>query len=35
MHCRPPERGEHSAEILERLGYTAEQVTGLRERGVI
>jgi crotonobetainyl-CoA:carnitine CoA-transferase CaiB-like acyl-CoA transferase len=35
VYSRPPERGEHSADILERLGYTAEQVAGLRERGVI
>ncbi len=35
VHRRPPERGEHSAEILERVGYTAAQIAGLRDRGVI
>ncbi len=35
VRVRPPERGEHSGEILERFGYTAAQVAGLRDRGVI
>jgi crotonobetainyl-CoA:carnitine CoA-transferase CaiB-like acyl-CoA transferase len=31
----PPLLGEHTAEILEELGYTAEVVEGFRESGVI
>jgi crotonobetainyl-CoA:carnitine CoA-transferase CaiB-like acyl-CoA transferase len=35
MRCRPPERGEHSVDILGQLGYTPSQVDDLRDRGVI
>ncbi|HTZ77295.1 MAG TPA: CaiB/BaiF CoA-transferase family protein [Stellaceae bacterium] len=35
-HRAPPMLGEHSAEILgERLGFSAAEIAGLRERGVI
>jgi formyl-CoA transferase len=30
-----PEPGEHTEEILAELGFDAEQVAGLRERGVV
>jgi crotonobetainyl-CoA:carnitine CoA-transferase CaiB-like acyl-CoA transferase len=32
---RPPLHGEHSDEILEDLGLSAEEVRALRERGVV
>ncbi len=35
VRFRPPERGEHSGEILERLGYAPAQVADLIDRGVI
>ena len=35
VRLRPPEHGEHTDEILATLGYTAEAITGLRERGVV
>jgi formyl-CoA transferase/CoA:oxalate CoA-transferase len=31
----PPVLGEHSEEILEQFGYSAEQITQLREAGII
>jgi crotonobetainyl-CoA:carnitine CoA-transferase CaiB-like acyl-CoA transferase len=31
----PPRLGEHTAELLERLGYTGAQLAALRERGVV
>jgi crotonobetainyl-CoA:carnitine CoA-transferase CaiB-like acyl-CoA transferase len=30
-----PELGEHNAEVLGELGYSAEQIDQLRERGVV
>ncbi len=35
IRCAPPILGEHNEEILGRLGYTAEQVDGLREAGIL
>jgi len=35
VRLRPPEHGEHTDEILATLGYTAEAIAGLRERGVV
>jgi crotonobetainyl-CoA:carnitine CoA-transferase CaiB-like acyl-CoA transferase len=35
VRLRPPEHGEHTDEILASLGYTPEEVTGLRARGVV
>ncbi len=35
MRMAAPERGEHSDGILAELGYTAERISELRERGVI
>jgi crotonobetainyl-CoA:carnitine CoA-transferase CaiB-like acyl-CoA transferase len=35
VRVRPPERGEHSDEILGSLGYTAEQIVEMRARGVV
>ncbi len=32
---RPPELGEHTAEVLAELGYDTEAVAGLRQRAVI
>ena len=32
---RPPERGEHTQEILAEIGYDGERVAGLRERQVV
>lgn len=31
----PPGRGQHTDDILASLGYTAEQIQGLRDRGVV
>ncbi len=35
VRLRPPEHGEHTDQILESLGYTRENIAGLRERGVL
>lgn len=35
LRMRPPELGEHSAEILRDLGYTDAQISRLKERHVI
>jgi crotonobetainyl-CoA:carnitine CoA-transferase CaiB-like acyl-CoA transferase len=35
MRRRPPERGEHTDEILQSLGYAAEEVVGLRRARTI
>jgi crotonobetainyl-CoA:carnitine CoA-transferase CaiB-like acyl-CoA transferase len=35
LRRRPPEHGEHTDEILAFLGYSAEDIAGLRERGVV
>ncbi len=32
---RPPTAGEHTEEVLHDAGYAAEEIAGLRERGVI
>jgi crotonobetainyl-CoA:carnitine CoA-transferase CaiB-like acyl-CoA transferase len=34
VRTRPPESGEHTAEILTTLGYSTEQVADLRARGI-
>ncbi|MDA0789829.1 MAG: CoA transferase [Proteobacteria bacterium] len=34
-HRRPPQSGEHSAEILAELGYSTDQISALRDQGVI
>ena len=31
----PPERGEHTDEVLGEFGYSADEIAGLRQRGVI
>ena len=31
----PPERGEHTEEILQGLGYSAEDISGMRRRNVV
>jgi crotonobetainyl-CoA:carnitine CoA-transferase CaiB-like acyl-CoA transferase len=35
VRLRPPEHGEHTDKILASLGYTSEEIAGLRERGVV
>ena len=35
VRLRPPERGEHTEEILGSLGYTTEQIADMRARGVV
>ena len=31
----PPEAGEHTNEVLEKLGYTAADIDNLRGRGIV
>ena len=35
MRSAAPELGEHSDEVLASIGYDAETIAGLRERGVV
>ena len=35
VRLRPPEPGEHTAEILGTLGYGAEEIADLRHRGIV
>jgi crotonobetainyl-CoA:carnitine CoA-transferase CaiB-like acyl-CoA transferase len=35
LRARPPEYGEHTDQILASLGYSADDIAGLRQRGVI
>ena len=35
MRLRPPERGEHTDEILASLGYTLHEIQDLRARGIL
>ena len=35
VRMRPPERGEHTDEILGSLGYDSDQISGLRRTGAI
>jgi crotonobetainyl-CoA:carnitine CoA-transferase CaiB-like acyl-CoA transferase len=35
VRLRPPEPGEHTAEILGALGYGAEAIADLRDRGIV
>ncbi len=35
INCPAPTLGQHNEEILEGLGYTAEQIADFKERGVI
>jgi formyl-CoA transferase len=35
VRLRPPEHGEHTDEVLASLGYASEEITALRERGVV
>jgi crotonobetainyl-CoA:carnitine CoA-transferase CaiB-like acyl-CoA transferase len=32
---RPPQLGEHTNEVLSELGYSAQDIAGMRERSVI
>jgi crotonobetainyl-CoA:carnitine CoA-transferase CaiB-like acyl-CoA transferase len=35
VRTRPPECGEHTAEILGTLGYSPEEIAGLRRRKIV
>jgi crotonobetainyl-CoA:carnitine CoA-transferase CaiB-like acyl-CoA transferase len=35
IKCRAPELGEHTAELMARLGYDAAEVARMKEAGVI
>jgi crotonobetainyl-CoA:carnitine CoA-transferase CaiB-like acyl-CoA transferase len=35
VHTRPPECGEHTAEILGTLGYSPEEISGLHRRKIV
>jgi crotonobetainyl-CoA:carnitine CoA-transferase CaiB-like acyl-CoA transferase len=35
IHRHAPEYGEHTEEVLLELGYTWEEIAGLRERGAV
>jgi len=35
VRLRPPEPGEHTDEILGALGYNAEAIADLRDRGIV
>lgn len=35
LEVAPPERGEHTTEILDELGYTDEQIAELRSRDIV
>jgi crotonobetainyl-CoA:carnitine CoA-transferase CaiB-like acyl-CoA transferase len=35
IQCRAPELGEHTAELLAKLGYDPEEVTRMREAGIV
>lgn len=35
IRTRPPQLGEHTDEVLATLGYTREEIAGLRARGIV
>jgi CoA:oxalate CoA-transferase len=35
VETAPPRLGAHTAEVLETIGYSAEEVKGLREKGIV
>jgi len=35
LRLRPPELGEHTVEILESIGYSAEAIADLKQRGIV
>jgi crotonobetainyl-CoA:carnitine CoA-transferase CaiB-like acyl-CoA transferase len=35
IRTRPPELGEHTDALMAELGYSADEITGFRERGII
>ncbi|MBU4582030.1 MAG: CoA transferase [Proteobacteria bacterium] len=35
IQCRAPELGEHTAELMARLGYQPEEIRRMKEAGII
>ena len=35
IKCRAPELGEHTAELLARLGFTPEEIADMKEKKIV